>query len=50
MACMMDVVVRDVQFTTSLDTLLMHPDTMLGSMFSGKYRLEKVRASGARLK
>jgi hypothetical protein len=34
--------VGGVKFVTSLDTLLMHPDSMLGSMFSGKYRLEKV--------
>lgn len=33
--------VGGVKFVTSLDTLLMHPDSMLGSMFSGKYRLEK---------
>jgi hypothetical protein len=29
------------KFTTSLDTLLIYPESMLGSMFSGKYKIEK---------
>ncbi|KAL6078778.1 BTB (POZ) domain-containing protein [Balamuthia mandrillaris] len=33
--------VGGVKFVTSLDTLLMYPDSMLGNMFSGRYNIEK---------